>query len=290
MKQQKAIMVLVMIIALFSVIATSEGIFSDSGPGPYNYQSIRGKSVPIYGKGLYRHMSSDVAIQGIAQDYVTLFLGIPLLLGGLFWAAKGSLKGRFFLAGLLDYFLVTYLFYMGIAMFNQLFLVYVVLTGTSFFAFSLVLLSFETDKLPQHFQKSTPIKFPGIFLIFTSLSIGLLWLGVVVPPLLDGSIYPEALQHYTTLTVQSLDLSIFLPITFIAGWLLIKKRKLGYLMALITLIFLTMLMIALLAKLIAMALNGVNIVPAIFLIPVFAIISGICSYLLLRGVKNQPGD
>lgn len=36
--------------------------------------------------------------------------------------------------------------------------------------------------------------------------IGSLWLGVVVPPLVDGSIYPKELQHYTTLVVQGFDL------------------------------------------------------------------------------------
>lgn len=43
-------------------------------------------------------MSSDVAIQGIAQDYVTLFLGVPLLVSGLFLFLKGGPKGRVLLS------------------------------------------------------------------------------------------------------------------------------------------------------------------------------------------------
>jgi hypothetical protein len=39
--------------------------------------SIRGENITIYGKGIYQHMAADVAIQGIAQDYVTLFMGVP---------------------------------------------------------------------------------------------------------------------------------------------------------------------------------------------------------------------
>jgi hypothetical protein len=55
-------------------------------------------------------MSAEVAPQGIVQDYVTLFLGIPLLFLSLFMANNGSLRGRFLLSGALGYFLVTYLF------------------------------------------------------------------------------------------------------------------------------------------------------------------------------------
>jgi hypothetical protein len=32
------------------------GIFSNHGPGPYPYHQIRGATIIIYGKGVYRHM------------------------------------------------------------------------------------------------------------------------------------------------------------------------------------------------------------------------------------------
>ena len=139
MKNKKVISVLVIVVAIMAIIAASSGIFSTGGNGPYEYQSIRGKTVTIHGHGLYRHMSSDVAIQGIAQDYVTLFIAVPFLLATLIFSVKGSLRSRFLLAGTLNYFLVTYLFYLEIAMFNEMFLAYVILTGTSFFAFVILL-------------------------------------------------------------------------------------------------------------------------------------------------------
>lgn len=69
-------------------------------------------------------MSSDVAIQGITQNYVTLFLAFPFLIFALFRFRNGSLKGKFMLAGVLNYFFLTYLFYMNMAMYNAMFLVY----------------------------------------------------------------------------------------------------------------------------------------------------------------------
>lgn len=287
MKNKKVISVLVFIVAIVAIIAASSGIFSRGGTDPYEHHSIRGNSVTIHGNGLYRHMSSDVAIQGIAQDYITLFLAVPMLLAALIFALKGSLRARFILAGILNYFLVSYLIYLEMAMYNEMFLAYVTLTGTSFFAFILALLTFDIQDIPLFFKPTAPVKFIGGFLIFNSIIIAMLWLSVVVPPLIDGSVIPDAVQHYTTLTVQGLDLALFLPISFVSGFLLIKKRPFGYLMATVTLVFLPLLMTALTAKIIAMASSGVNVVPAVFIIPAILLISVVCSLLLLMNIKEH---
>jgi hypothetical protein len=287
MQNKKHITVLVILITSLAVIATLAGILSNSGNGGYEYESIRGQSVLIYGKGLYQHMSSDVAIQGIAQDYVTLLLAFPFLLFALFRFRKGSLKGKYMLAGVLNYFFLTYLFYMNMAMYNSMFLVYIALTGLSFFALILTLLSIETDRLPEIFHKNTPVRFIGGFLIFNAIVITLLWLSVIVPPLLDKTIVPLAVQHYTTLNVQAFDLSLFLPVSFVGGLLLIRKNKFGYLIAPVYLVFLSLLMTALIAKIIAMSLNGTNVVPAIFIIPCIAAIAMVCGAILIKNINEN---
>jgi len=288
MKNKKVISTLVLIVAALAIIASATGIFSTGGSGRYEYQSITGQTVIIYGVGVYKHMSADVAIQGIAQDYVTLFIAVPALLFALFLTLKGTLKSKYLLAGILSYFFLTYLFYMNMAMYNALFLVYVALTGTSFFALTLTLLSIEIDKLPMAFNEKTPVKLIGGFLIFTATSIALLWLSILVPPLLDNTIIPLSVEHYTTLTVQGFDLSLFHPIIFVAGLLLIKKNRFGYLMAPVTLIFLSFLMTALIAKIIAMSLAGVNVVPVVFIIPCITIVAIVCSIITLKNINNNP--
>lgn len=185
----------------------------------------RGETITIYGKGIYQHMSAEVAPQGIAQDVVTTIFGIPLLLIALYLSRKGSLRGRILLTGVLGYFLVTYLFYLVMGMYNQYFLVYTALFSASFFAFSLNILGLNSENLGSCFNKKTPVRFVGGFLVFNAISIALLWLGIVVPPLLKGTI-PLEVEHYTTLTVQGLDLSILLPLAFLTGVLLIKRKPL----------------------------------------------------------------
>jgi hypothetical protein len=285
MNNTKTITILVLLTALLAAFAAAAGIFTTQGSGSYEFKTIHDQTVTIYGKGLYQHMSADVAIQGIAQDYITLFLAIPLLLLSLFWARKGSLKGKFILAGTIGYVFLTYMFYMNMAMYNALFLVYVSLTGLTFFALVLTLLSINITQLPQVFNKPLPTKFIGGFLIFNASCIALLWLSVVVPPLIDKTIVPLSVQHYTTLTVQAFDLSLFLPISFVSGLLLIRKHKFGYLMAPVYLVFLSLLMTALIAKIVAMALAGVNVVPAIVIIPCIALVSIGCAFILIRNIN-----
>jgi hypothetical protein len=285
-KHLKVISLLVVFVVLAAAVATTTGIMSEAGPGSFTYETVRGETVTIYGKGVYQHMSAEVAPQGIAQDYVTLLLGIPLLIIALLSARTGSLKGRFLLAGTLGYFLVTYLFYLLMGMYNVLFLVYVFLLASSFFAFLLTLLSFDRRQLPSFFLSATPYRLTGGFLMFQAVAIALLWLSIVVPPLLDRSIIPVQVEHYTTLVVQGLDLGLLLPAGFISGLLFSKKRPFGYLFTPIYFVFLSLLMTALSAKVIAMALLGYNVIPAIIIIPVFNLLSILSAVLIFKNIST----
>ncbi len=231
-------------------------------------------------------MSADVAIQGIAQDYVTLFIGIPLLLIALQGYRKNSIRAHFVLTGILGYFFVTFLFYTAMGMYNIMFLGYVTLLGSSFFSLFLSLSALDISKIPQYFSKKTPNKFVGRFLIFNSTAISFLWLSIIIPPLFDGTIYPVDLKHYTTLIVQGFDLGLLLPVCFVVGLLLVKRKPTGYLFATTYIVFLSLLMTALTAKIIAMAMNDVNVIPVIFIIPTLNIITIICVYLMITNIQN----
>jgi hypothetical protein len=285
-KHTTPLIILVPLIILFATAATSIGIFSNGGPGQYEYTSIRGKLIMIYGKGLYKDMSAEVAPQGIAQDYITLLAGIPLLIIFFIMSWKSSLRARYLLAGTLGYFLVTYLFYTVMGMYNGMYLAYVILMGVSFYSFIIAILSFDTTALSHYFKPSTPLKTTGGFLIFNAIAIATLWLSIVVPPLLNGTIIPGQVEHYTTLIVQGLDLGILLPASFISGILLIRKKPLGYLFGPVYFVFLSLLMTALTAKVIAMKILGYNVIPVVFIIPTFNLITIICTIVLLKNIKE----
>src|SRR5687768_16796210 len=117
MRHQTSITALVLVIAVVAVVAASFGALSHGGPGRYEHQSIRGTAVAIHGDGIYRDMSAEVAPQGIAQDWVKLLVGVPLLIGCLVGTRRGSIRARMLLGGVLGYFFVTYLFYLLMGMY-----------------------------------------------------------------------------------------------------------------------------------------------------------------------------
>jgi hypothetical protein len=286
MQVKKRLTILTILIALLSSLAASIGIFNTSEHEAGKITTVRGTEVQLYGKGVYFHMSAEVAPQGIAQDAVTLFIGIPLVVISLLLYRKGSLMGQVLMTGTLGYFLVTYLFFTMMAMYNQLFLLWVVLLSLSFYAFVISFRAIEPREFVSKISTGFPVKTTGYFLMVTAIVIGALWLSIVVPPLITGTI-PTAVEHYTTLVVQALDLSILLPASFIAGFLLIKRNPGGYKLASIYIVFLSILMTALTAKIVAMAILGYTVIPAIFIIPAFNLISVICMILSLRSINHQ---
>lgn len=173
------------------------------------------------------------------------------------------------------------------AMYNYLFLLYAALLALSFFGLATVLLSFDTKQLKAKYLCEKPIRFAAKFLIFNVTMIALLWLSVIVPPMLNGTLYPDELNHYTTLIVQGMDLGLLLPIALVSAILLLKKKDIGYLLVPVYTVFLSILMTALTAKLIAMGLQGQSILPAIVIIPVFAVTAMVSSILTLKQINSD---
>ncbi|MBO0959769.1 hypothetical protein J1P26_08535 [Neobacillus sp. MM2021_6] len=286
MKYQKSIHLLVIVITLLSIFATASAILSSNGSGEYNYQSVFGETITVFGKGLYQHDSVSMAAQAIAQDYVTLFLGIPLLLFSLYLSRKGQVKGKLLLTGTLGYFLYTYASYSFLAMYNSLFLIYVSLMSLSFFAFTLAMMSFELATLPLFFKEKLPVTFISCFLIAVSFMFGAMWIGKIVPPLIQDK-PPVGIEHYTTLVIQALDLGFVIPIGILAGLLLMKRKPFGYLLSSIIIIK----QITLLTALTAMAIlqiqtgqKGVWTMLAIIL--PFNLIVIFCLYLIMINIKE----
>ncbi len=264
-KYRTGIQTLTLFIIILAVLATAAGIWSDGGPGRYSHESIRGETVLIYGEGVYQHMSEEVAVQGIAQDYVTLFVVLPVLLISAFRIRRASPAGKVLLSGTLAYLFVQYLFYMIMAAYSPLFLIYTSLVTATFFAFILSLRPVDVSRFSN--SSTFPRRYIGVFLLANTALISLLWLSVVVPPLLDGSIYPKEVEHYTTLIVQGMDLSLLLPLAVLSAVMLLKRIPSGYLYASVYTVFLCFQMLALTAKIAAMGMMGYSIVPVIFIIP-----------------------
>lgn len=290
MKFRKTISLLVICIVVLSLAASFYGVFSNQGQGKYEFNSLHNKTIAIYGKGLYRNDSVSLAAQAIAQDIVTMILSVPLLIISLYLSRKGLLKGKLLLAGAIGYFLYTYTSYSFLMMYNQLFLIYVAIMSASFFAFTLVMMSFDLEGLSSCFSPKLPVKFIGGFLIFFGVAIGLMWLGMIIPPLMNGRA-PLELEHYTTLCIQALDLGFVVPVAIVSGVLLIKRKPFGYLLASVIITKVIAMLSAVTAMAIGMVMAGVEVDFAqmllfLLLFPLFNLVAIYCLVLIIKNIKE----
>jgi len=279
---------LVLSLALLAACAAAAPFVLTEGAGPERHMSLRGVEVITHGVGPYRHMPADVAVQGLAQDVITLTVGVPFLLLALMSARRGARAGHLAVIGAVAYLFVQYFMYLGMGTYNELFLVWVALVLISSQALVRLLLSVPASAFAVESISPRRRRYVGGFLLANGGLIALLWLQVIVPPLLDGALYPAGLAHFTTMIVQGFDLALFLPASLIAGWAYLKRRALGDLLAPVYAVFVSLQMLALLAKLLWMSVIGVSAGPALIVIPVLlcgAIAAATLSLLPHRGAR-----
>lgn len=286
MKQQKSITILAICISVLAAAAAAIGIFSAGGPGKHAFTTIHGEQVILFGKGLYRFDSVSMAAQAIAQDVVTLCLGVPLLIVSIVFARRGSLRGRLLLAGTLAYFLYTYMSYSFTSMYNSLFLADVALMSMSFFAFVLTMMSFDTRALSENIGDRFPAKPIAVFLLFLGTSVGLMWLGKIEPLLLNDTV-PSGLEQYTTLVIQAMDLGFIVPVSWLTAILLLRKNPFGLLLGTVVCMKAATMLTALTAMVIGQVLAGVAVPAAVcVLFPAANAIAFVFLFVLLRTIKE----
>ncbi|KAF0092591.1 MAG: hypothetical protein FD141_775 [Fusobacteria bacterium] len=286
MKNQKIVKYLIITILILATFTSLMGLLSSKGSGSYDYTSINGEIVEIYGKGIYKNDSVSVVAQGKASDIVTLFLAIPILAFATIYSLKGSLRARLLLTGTLGYFLYTYMSYSFLWNYNPLFIVYVILMSTSMFAFILSLMSFDVEKIPSMFKEKLPIRFLAGFQFFIALMLGLLWLGKISSSIFSEAI-PVGLEHYTTLVIQAMDLGFIVPIAVISGVLLLMRKPFGYLFTSIIIIKAITMLTSITAMIINSYLSGVVVNPIeVIVFSAFNLLAIIAFVILIKNINE----
>lgn len=287
MRNSKAILTLNVIIGLLALFASGMGLFYKTPGQPYALTSFRGEKVTINGSGLYVYDTVSSAAQMRGNDMVTLALGLPLLAISTWLAFHGSLRGRLLMTGTLGFFLYTYMSMCFLTAYNQLFLVYVALFSMSLFAFILAMLSFDLSSLPRQFSQKLPRGWIAGLLIAAGGFLLLAWTGSIVNPLLQNGTPP--LENATSLVIQAMDLGLIVPMSFLAGILLLRRSAWGYLLASVAVMkFLTM-GTAVSVMAINMVLAGVEINPVqLVMFPTLTLANLVLAVLLLKAIQTQP--
>jgi hypothetical protein len=274
------------VIALAVVVAAAWPFVFATGPGPSEYLSVRGETVILHGYGPYRHMPADIAVQGLAQDLVTLLVAVPALVVALLLARRGSRRGYVALAGIVGYLFVQYTLYLAMGTYNELFLLWVLLVLVTSQLLMRLLLHGQSQVEGALVPEATR-RYVGAFLLLNGTLIAFLWLSAIVPPLLDGSLYPAGLAHLTTMVVQGFDLALFIPPSLMAGYWYLRGEAAGKLLAPVYAVFLCLQMTALLAKIAWMQAIGVSAGPALVIIPVLLLGATLAAFLSLRPLASS---
>ena len=142
MKKSSPLTFLTLLVGILAAAYAGIGLFSKGGPGPFEFTSVHGQTVDIYGQGIYRNDASFKApiFHGTA---VTLLVCVPVLLIALAWYRRGSLRGGLFLTSMLAYFLYNSISLAVGAAYNNILLLYIASFSLSFFALILAFLSLD---------------------------------------------------------------------------------------------------------------------------------------------------
>jgi hypothetical protein len=284
--RSRTLTVLTLLIIVLTFVAGGTGVLYQGEGAPFEFTTLRGETITIYGQGLYRYEPVLAAAQVIPQDIVTLVVGIPMLLVALKLYRQGGMRGQLLLAGTLAYFLYTYTSMAFGAAFNFMFLVYVALFSLSLFAFIIAVLTVDMRALPSYFTERLPRRGIAIFMFAGAAFLLLAWLGRIVPALFTGT-PPFGLESNTTLYIQVLDLGLIVPVMVMAGILLPRGQSLGYLLAAVGLIKFVTMGIALIAMIIGQWLAGVPMTVAeVVIFPLLAFVAIAMTYLLLRDLQE----
>jgi len=286
-KRSKTVVVLSWFIVALALVAAGAGVFWQGEGNQFEFETLHGETVTIHGRGLYKFDSVSVVSQAIAQDVVTLVVGIPLLVVSIILYRKNALRGKLLLAGTLGYFLYTYASYAFLAAYNSLFLIYITLFSLSLFAFVLSLMSIDVGRLPERFSARLPRRFLSVSLFLVGAFLLFAWLGRIAPTILNDS-SPFGLESYTTLVIQVLDLGLVVPLAFLSGILLLKKRPFGYLFASVALVKGFTMGTAVTAMVVGQLLAGVHTSPVeIIMFPALALFLIVATILLLKNVSEN---
>jgi len=172
--------------------------------------------------------TASVLVPGfLVQDVFNLAVGLPILVGVLWLARRGSLIGLLLWPGALFYLVYTYVHYLIGAPFSALFLGYVAIVVLSAYTTIGLVASIDGDTVRQRLSGAVRPRLVGGLLVgMALLTVGQDAGGAVATALANGApIDPLARGVWIA------DLTLGVPAMLIVGGLLWRRAALGYMAA-----------------------------------------------------------
>jgi len=237
MERSRTLTLIVPLITVLVISASLAGLFWQHDGVPFTFTTLRNQTVEIYGQGLYQNDMTLYAVGYRIADAYNLLLGIPFLLISFYAYQRGSLRGGFLMAGALAFMLYQYSSLAIGAAYNNLFVVYILVTIAAFIGLLRFIRSVNEAQLPQQYDEQAPLRGSGIYLLVSGVILFLIWLILsILPALLAGTVPPELGSYHTIITFV-VDMAFIAPCLVATGILLLRRSSLGLLLAPIALVF-----------------------------------------------------
>ncbi|HSP47618.1 MAG TPA: hypothetical protein VLN47_06050 [Clostridiaceae bacterium] len=256
-------------IAILAAIASAGGLFLSS---------------------LY-HDNALITAAWHGNDFVTLFLALPVMVGSLVYSARGSRRAQVIWMGTLWYMVYNYMFYLFGAAFNSFFLIYAALFTMSSYALVLALLKVDAHGLSGRAFDRIPVKLVSGFMLFFAILLGVMWIGLSLSYVFTGVI-PVAIAQtdHPTGVVFAIDLTLIVPSLILCAVALYRRKAWGFVLSTIVMIKASTYALAMIAMSVFSYLEVGILDPLILL---WAVLGAGClasCYLLLRAMKPAAQD
>lgn len=286
MRSLKTTRILSVAIVFLSILTSGVGLFWQTGGKSFTVQNTHGDTVRLFGQGLYAYDTNIQAEINKGTDIITLFVAVPLLIAAVILSRKPGVRQRFFLTGILSYFLYySASIALGVA-YNTLFLAYLLLFSVSFFAFILSFAGIASENLTNRIASCMPRRAIAVFLIFEGMSV-FVWFIDIIGSLVSGR-PPQGIGIYTTQPTYYLDLGVISPAAFIGAALLFRKKVIGYSLAAVLLTLNSLIGIVVISGTVVQILLGEKLAigQLIVYVGIFVIMSGFAIFLNCRLFRN----
>lgn len=219
----------------------------------------------------------------MATDVVNLSIGLPILLGSIWFARRGKLLGLLFWPGALLYVLYHYIVYTFALPLNVGFLLSLLLLALSAYTMAGLVATIDGKAVQQRLSGAVPERFAGGVLAGLGILFALLATGTIVNGIVNQIPIPDA-----ELGLQVSDFMVSVA-WVIGGILLLQRKPLGYVSGAGLLFQASMLFIGLLVYFVLQPFLTGTPFPAVDFVVVF--IMGLVCFvpfgLFLRGVVSR---
>lgn len=239
----------------------------------------------LFLSGLYRD-NTLITAAWHGNDFVTLFLALPVMVGSLVHATRGSRRAQLLWMGTLWYTVYNYMFYLFGAAFNPFFLIYVALFTMSSYALVLALLKVDIQELSAGVYERMPVRRISGFMLFFAILLGGMWVALSLSYVLTG-VVPVAITQtgHPTGVVFAMDLSLIVPSLALCAVALYRRRAWGFVLSTIVMVKASTYGLAMMAMSVFSYLEVGILDPLILLWAFLAAGCLVSCWLLLRAMK-----